>query len=249
MPKMELIKKLKDDPLSKVYLVSINAKLFVQKIVPVVFIHEFYKQKYLAGVCKSVKIPRVYSIKKQGKIAYCLMEYIPHKKVKSESVVLKVISKFHKDTQNVRSNCFVRYDFNRFYQDFLVAKSYLPKVLLGMSKSELCAFFKPVFASKYSIVHGDFHEDQVFKSDKYCLIDFISAFYGPSVLDFAYFFKYAKPKGRRWNTMFFRKALIAIIIFDIAWLINRRKYEHIPSKQISNASRVILKNLKKISLR
>ncbi len=261
--KIILVNKFRDTQLSKVYLVNLNNKKHIQKTIHIDFISEFYKQKYLSHKCKRIKIPKIYSITKRDAEATALMEYIPHVKTKLKiKEILSAISIFHKETENVRCKYFKIYSFNKFYSEVLASKEYLPQNIKNMTRQQVKEFFKEVFNSKYSIVHGDFHADQAFKTkNKYYLIDFVSSFYGPSILDYAYFFREYKRIGKQVleylakennNTnkeiyATFIKSLMVILIFDINWFINRRKYEHkLFKNKINKATNKISHNFKKL---
>jgi len=260
-----IIKEIKKNLLSSVYIVKIGNKRYIKKIIPKDFIYEFYKQKYLAKRCEKIKIPKIYSITAKENTNYvsCLMEYLKiSKKTLNLREILKALSLFHKETRKLNKYFFEIYNFERFYIDFLLSKKYLPKELKKMNKGQLKNLLNEVFNSDYSIVHGDFHKNQVFRYKKgYGIIDFISSFYGPSILDYAYLFRnnnkvnkilfdyinLDNKKSYEEKLILFFKSLIVIYIFDIAWFINRRKYEKKTfSKNIKKASKHISYNLTRI---
>jgi len=191
--------------------------------------------------------------------AIALMEFIPHQKNKLRlNEILDVIYEFHKETENVQSNIFITYDFNAFYKELVMIRTYLPPILKSQTKKQLKEFFAEIFDSKYSIIHGDFHEDQIIKNKNYYLIDFISSFYGPKILDYAYIFKYDKKIKKqvlicsagekkipnKEMVSKFLKSLVIILISDIFWCVNRRKYEHKSfATQILKANRAINRNM------
>ncbi len=261
--KIKFIKKFRSTPLSKVYLINIANKKYIKKIIHADFVKEFYKQKYLSNKCKIIKIPKIHNINIKNGKAISLMEFIPHEKNKLKlTEVLSTISMFHKETENVRSNIFAIYNFDSFHADFLNAKKYLPCGFKNMTKKQLREFFAEVFNSKYAVVHGDFHEDQILKNKKYCLIDFASSFYGPKILDYAYIFRYDRKikkqvlnylnEGRKSSngklSLKFLKALIVIFVYDIAWFINRRRYERKSfTKQILKDKLAINRTMDKIT--
>ncbi|MEI6732131.1 MAG: hypothetical protein WCK90_05650 [archaeon] len=250
-----LIKTIKDHSLSSVYLVKMGSKIYIKKTVPREFAHEFYKQKYLAKKCKKIKIPKIYSIKGRGKFVSCIMEYLPKDSGKINlGDILEAASMFHDETRRINSSLFRIYDFEGFYIDFLIARKYLPTELKQLNKKQLKELLGVVFDSKYSIVHGDFHKDQVFKcKNKPYMIDFISSFYGPSILDYTYFVRGKKRISKSIliqadnNLKKFIRSLIVIYIFDIAWFINRRKHEKKSfNEEISQTSKLIKYNLKRV---
>lgn len=183
---MRVLKLLRQWPLSKVELIEDHGEKIL-KTVHKDFIKEAYKQKFLGEYCRKVKIPKVIEINKRNNSF--IMEYLPTKGEISKEKALELIQDFHKETRDIRSNYFPKYDSERFYHDFDVVRKYLPEYLQRQSKEQVLEFFREVFNSEFSIVHGDFGTDQVLERDgEYYLIDFNKSFYGPSILDIAHLF-------------------------------------------------------------
>lgn len=254
--KEHIIKILRNNKLSKVYLIRVGDKSFIKKVVHKDFIDQFYKQKYLSERCKKVKIPMVITINK--KKCSCIMEYIPHKENNLLlKEVLDILYDFHNDIKKCPSG-FLVYDFNHFYKDCDRIKKYLPREVANLSKSKMRVLFCEVFNSKFSVIHGDFHKNQVFKSGgKRYMIDFAGSFYGPKILDYAYYFReHNKVNPSVYNYIeksidkerFFRKALVAVLIFDLNWLLNRLQYEQWPSKKMKKIVRLIKLNFDKLNI-
>jgi len=174
-------------PLSKVELVEINNKKYILKTVHEDFRDEISKQKLLGKKCKKIDIPKIhYTSKGDGTVSF-LMDYIPSKKKEiGLKTALEMISIFHKETRNIKSKHFRRYDFDAFWQDFRLVRKYLGDGLKRKNKAEIKDYFKEVFSSKYSVVHGDWGTDQIVGQDKkYHIVDFGKSYYGPSILDYA----------------------------------------------------------------
>jgi ubiquinone/menaquinone biosynthesis C-methylase UbiE len=206
------IKVLHQWPLSKVEVVEVGGKKFILKTIHKDFVDEVKRQELLRKKCKLIKIPEIYWIKEGKKVVSFLMEYIPHEPGRiSQKVSLDIIGKFHKDTRDTRSKFLKKYDFEEFYKDFGNVKQYLNSNLMEKSKKELQDFFRIVFASPISIVHGDWGNDQLLgKKNRYYVVDFGKSFRGPSILD--------KTKFIKSDTDFNVKAKILRLIKGLAWL-------------------------------
>ncbi len=254
MKKEKILKVLRKSKLSNVYLVKIGKNILVKKVVHKDFTDEFYKQKYFSKYGKKIKIPKIISINKREHS--CLMEYIPHKKNNLKlKEVFDILYDFHNEFENCKSKLAI-YNFNRFYNDFLNVKKYLPDGLKDLNKSKLKNIFEEVFNIKFSVIHGDFHKDQIFKSEgNSYLIDFAGSFYGPRILDYAYYFrenkkinpfvfKYIDCKSDK--QLVFIKSLIVILIFDLNWLLNRLNYEAWPKEKMKKISQLIKFNFRKL---
>lgn len=226
---MKKLKVLHKWPLSKVELVEIHGKKFILKTIHKDFIDEIYRQKILRNTCQKIKIPKIYWTKKTGKEVSFLMDYIPHKPNKlNKKVLIDMILRFHEETKTLRSKYFKTYNFEAFYEDFLKIKNYLKSPLKNKNKEDIKEFFSPVFDSHYSIVHGDWGHDQILgKKGEYYMVDFGSAYYGPSILDF----ESLREKGN----ILHLKAKLAFIIRNLAWLdLCKRKYiDYSYKKEIS----------------
>ncbi len=215
---MKKIKTLHQWPLSKVELVEIGNKKYILKTIHKDFINEIYRQKFLRKKCKNIRIPRIYWIKKNKEVSF-LMDFIPHKNKKiSKKVLDEMIGEFHADTRNLTSKYFKVYDLKAFYHDFKQVKRYLKSDLKYKSKSQILHFFKVVFDSSCSVVHGDWGDDQILgEKGKHYIVDFGKSFYGPSILD------YIEPKSKSEELNL--KAKLVDIIINLAWLdLCKRKY-------------------------
>jgi thiamine kinase-like enzyme len=210
-------------PLSKVELVDLNGQKFILKTIHNDFQKEIKRQDILHKLCKTC-IPQVISKVKTEKTLF-LMKYLPHKKEKiNNTLACKVISKFHKETKNLHHPSFKNYTFNVFYKDYKIVKKHLPSQLQTISKPELANFFDEIFKSPKSIVHGDWHKDQIFKSKgKWCIIDFGKSYRGPSLLDHANYFLHQKNNKKiceelKISKFMFKKAKIISSIITLSWL-------------------------------
>jgi len=216
---MKKIKVLHEWPLSKVELVEIKGKKFILKTIHKDFKNEIFRQKLLRKKCKTIKIPKIYWVKKSGGKVSFLMDYIPHKPDKpNKKVLIDMVLRFHEETKNLGSKYFKTYKFKAFYKDFLRIKKYLKSPFKNKNKEDIKEFFSSVFDSPYSVVHGDWGHDQIVgKKGDYFMVDFGSAYYGPSVLDF----EGLREKGN----IIHLKAKLVFIIRNITWLdLCKRKY-------------------------
>lgn len=232
-------------PLSKVELVEINGRKLVLKTIHQDFENEVYKHDALQKICKTVKIPKIYSVKHVNNKVLFLMQYVAGKKKVSNNAALKIIDTFHKETRRVGRKFFTSYDFKHFYADFNNIKQYLKQEIGEMSEKELKKFFKPVFTSKKSIVHGDWGKDQILgKPGEYYIVDFGKSFYGPAILDNAFLFLKDKKKASK----LLAKAKIVAGIITLAWLeLCRTKYvDYDYKKEIKKYSDIINWNYKRV---
>ncbi len=258
---IEIIKTIKEKALSSVYLVKIADSLFIKKTIHKDFKTEIDKQKWIYDQCKIVRIPKIYSHWKEKNSVSFIMEYIPYKKRISLKTALRTIELFHLETEKKPNKFFRIYDFNEFYKDFMLANPHIPNEVKKMSKVQLQDLFCEVFESEKSILHGDFHKDQVFRFGNDCgIMDFCGSFYGPKILDYAYYFRHQKVNhivfshilknsvySLKRKKKIFQKAIILICIFDIAWLINRKKHEKKDfTKIIEKNSKIISKKMGKL---
>ncbi|HJX49993.1 MAG TPA: hypothetical protein VJ438_00860 [Candidatus Nanoarchaeia archaeon] len=210
---MKIIKTLHEWPLSNVELVEIDGKRFVLKTIHSDFANEVKKQKLLSKKCRTIKIPKIYWVKKsKGKVSF-LMDYIGSKKKVNSKTALKIIKKFHKETKKVKSNLFKTYNFEAFYGDFLEVKKYLGD-FGKQTKAQLKVDFSEIFNSDYSIVHGDWGKDQILGKNGEYIVDFGKSFYGPSILDYANFFL----NDNKQNDKKLIKAKIVVAIITLRWL-------------------------------
>lgn len=218
---IKILKVLHEWPLSRVELVEFDNHKYVLKTIHKDFKNEFFKQNFLNLHCKKTNIPQVYSMNKRNKneISF-FMEYIPSlNKEYSQLIQDNIIKLFHSETKNITNKYFKKYDFKMFYKDFLNAKKYiLDSNIQDKSKKDIKKFFKIVFDSEYSIVHGDWKEEQILQyAMKYYIIDFGKSYYGPSILD------YEEPKSQ--NKELNLKTKLIRIIISIAWYdLCKRKY-------------------------
>jgi hypothetical protein len=119
-----------------------------------------------------------------------------------------------------------------FYKDFKQIKKYLKSELKNKNKNQIADFFKVVFESPYSIVHGDWGDDQILgEKGKHYIVDFGKSFFGPSILDY----KEPKSKSKELNL----KAKLVFLIINLAWLdLCKRKYINYDyKKEISEKER------------
>jgi|TARA_Y100000310_G_scaffold334707_1_gene415041 hypothetical protein len=215
---MKIIKTLHQWPLSKVELVEIRNKKYILKTIHKDFINEVYRQKLLRRKCKKIRIPEIYWTKKNKEVSF-LMDYIEHKNNKiSKKVLCEMIAEFHADTRNIKSKYFEVYNIEAFYKDFKQIKGYLNSELKQKSKKQIIDFFKVVFDSPFSVVHGDWGDDQILgEKGKHYIVDFGKSFYGPSILDY----DEPKTKSKELNL----KAKLVSLIINLAWLdLCKRKY-------------------------
>ncbi|HEY1074275.1 MAG TPA: hypothetical protein VGE59_01060, partial [Patescibacteria group bacterium] len=86
--------------------------------------------------------------------------------------------------------------------------------------------FKDVFNTETSIVHGDWKHSQLMKvNDTYCIFDFGRSFYGPSLLDYGYYFKDEAGAGLEHfgtNKHLFLKAKLVTLIMQLEWFVRCR---------------------------
>ncbi len=215
---IKFIKTLHKWPLSKVELVEIKGNYYILKTIHKDFVNEIYRQKLLRKICKRIQIPKIYWIKKSNKKISFLMKYIPYKSKLNKKEIIKIIDLFHKETKRVKSKYFSYYKFEKFYKDFKIAKTYLKSDIKNMTKEDIKLFFQPVFDSSYSVVHGDWGDDQIIrKNNSFYILDFGKSFFGPSILDF-------EDRVQKNSSLKLKAKLVSIII-NIAWLnLCKRKY-------------------------
>tara|TARA_B100001971_G_C18123964_1_gene500988 strand:+ start:101 stop:820 length:720 start_codon:yes stop_codon:yes gene_type:complete len=229
---MKIIKTLHQWPLSKVELVEIENKKYILKTIHKDFIDEVHRQKLLRKKCRKIRIPKIYWIKKNKEVSF-LMDFISHKNQKiSKNILDEMIAEFHEDTRKIKSKYFKVYDMESFYKDFKQIKKYLKSELKNKNKNQIADFFKVVFESPYSIVHGDWGDDQILgEKGKHYIVDFGKSFFGPSILDY----KEPKSKSKELNL----KAKLVFLIINLAWLdLCKRKYINYDyKKEISEKER------------
>lgn len=185
--KYQIIKKITEWPLSKVELVSVEGKNYILKTIHKDFADEIKQQEFLYNHLSKTKIPKIYDHWEEENNVLFLMEYIPDENREiSDEQAIKIINSFHNETLDLNKECFSKYDYDAFSKDLEVAKKYTEEINLNYHKIE--SEVKKLFNQKTSIVHGDWDTKQILSyQDNIYMIDFGKSFYGPSILDFAYY--------------------------------------------------------------
>ncbi|MBS3148436.1 phosphotransferase [Candidatus Woesearchaeota archaeon] len=187
---MKPIKVLHQWPLSKVELARAKGEFYVLKTIHKDFIKEIDRQKAIHAVCKKIGISRILLVRKNKGTVSFLMDYVSHKKKKvQDKLAIKLIREFHAEAQHAHRAPFRKYNFKAFCADFKHVKTHLPESLRCKNKIQLKEFFARIFDSNQSVVHGDWHADQIIiTKDKECIIDFGKSFWGPTILDYGNYF-------------------------------------------------------------
>lgn len=180
------IKLLSEWPLSKVELVEYKNKKYIVKTIHKDFAEEIDRQKTLENVLqKPLAVPHIYETQgKDGNVSF-LMDFIEGDNPTDEEY-LSCIELFHQQTVGLKdNNLFPLYSIEQFKDDLCKVKSLLPENDF-FENSEIA--FSKVFSSDYSVVHGDWKNGQLIKSNGiFYIVDFGKSFYGPSILDAANF--------------------------------------------------------------
>jgi len=181
----KILKNLSSWPLSQVDLISVDGQSFILKTIHSDFAIEVNRQKYLADTVKIVHIPEIHDHWTERNKMFFVMDYIEADAKVSESESLRIINTFHNETIINSPNLFSIYSISEFSSDYKEIKSYLkPKLNSCLSNLN----FEPVFKQNLSVVHGDWETNQIIiHKEKPYIVDFGRSFYGPSILDFAYF--------------------------------------------------------------
>lgn len=185
--KYQIIKKITEWPLSKVELVSVEDKNYILKTIHKDFADEIKRQEFLYNNLSKTKIPKIYDQWEEENNVLFLMEYISdeNKKISDEQAI-KIINSFHVETLGFNNEYFPKYDYDAFSKDLNVAKKYTEAIDLNYHKIE--SEVKKLFNQHYSVVHGDWDTKQILShQNNIYMIDFGKSFYGPPILDYAYY--------------------------------------------------------------
>lgn len=186
---LKRIKIIQNYPLSTVEIVTQNKKKFILKSIPDFFESQIKRQDFIAHNCTVSNIPKIHWVRKNNNKLFFLMDYIEHKnKYIPNRVYIKTIDLFHKETNGLYNKYFPVYNYAVFQKEFLKIKNLLPRDLISKINKEFI-YFKEIFNTQNSIVHGDWVRAQLIGSkSKYFILDFEMSFYGPSILDHAHFY-------------------------------------------------------------
>lgn len=212
------LKVLTEWPLSKVELVAIGEKNYILKTVHPDFTNEAKRQQFLSDLLTSpLDVPRVLDVTSSDTETKILMEYIGGTEPSQEDA-LHVIRHFHNQTQSTNSEYFPAYRYEQFLRDCDKVKELLPDIRNNGLEA--------IFTTDYSIVHGDWKHAQLIKSNNtYCIIDFGRSFYGPSILDYGYYFKNTAEAGLEHFTQNKHQLLnakLVVLIMQLEWSVRCR---------------------------
>lgn len=250
--KFEVVKTLAEWPISKVQLISQGENLQILKEIHIDFAAEIDRQIFLSQNLKSLKVPRIYGHWKTEEKAIFLMEYV--ESIGSEindSDAISIIQQFHQDTAGLKDTSFKSYTSVELSKNIESAEKYLDKKSIAQLKE---MDFTSVFNGHHSIVHGDWGKDQIINSKLgIYIIDFGRSFYGPSILDFAYYCKDEDSQDlqiceiTRTEIKKILTAKIIVNIMQIAWFdLCKRKYIDCEyTKEFSKINKTINNLLKK----